>query len=71
MNKLEGNIVLIESSAWMSIVDVKVRGDIFSAILLDVPAKLPVFKKRSACRYFIRGNRSVGSQKPVGRNQFA
>ena len=37
MNKLAGRIVFIESSAQMSIVDVKIKGDIFSAVLLDVP----------------------------------
>ena len=37
MNQLKGKIVHIESSDAMSIIDVEVKGDIFSAIVLDLP----------------------------------
>ena len=37
MNKLQGRIVHIESSQAMSIVEIDVQGDIFSAILLETP----------------------------------
>ncbi len=38
MNKLQGNIVAVKSSASMSIVDVKAGADIFSAVVLETPA---------------------------------
>ncbi len=37
MNKLTGTIVHIESSEHMSMVDVDVKGDIFSSIVLETP----------------------------------
>ena len=37
MNKLKGKIVAIESSEAMSIVELDVKGDIFSAIVLETP----------------------------------
>jgi len=37
MNQLKGKIVHMESSDTMSLVDVEVKGDIFSAIVLDLP----------------------------------
>ena len=37
MNKLKGKIVSIETSKHMSMVDVEVKGEIFSAIVLETP----------------------------------
>lgn len=37
MNKLSGSISFIESSEHMSIVDIKVGSDVFSAIVLETP----------------------------------
>ncbi len=37
MNKLTGQIVFIESSESMSMIDVNVDGDVFSAIVLETP----------------------------------
>ena len=44
MNKLDGQIVRIESSEHMSLIDVKVREDIFSAIVLETPMSASYLK---------------------------
>ena len=44
MNKLDGQIVRIESSEHMSLIDVKVREDIFSAIVLETPVSASYLK---------------------------
>ena len=44
MNKLTGNIILIESSQHMSMVDVDVHGDVFSSIILETPSTAPYLK---------------------------
>ncbi|MBF0571066.1 MAG: TOBE domain-containing protein [Candidatus Omnitrophica bacterium] len=45
MNKLTGQVTLIESSEHMSIVDIDVDGDIFSAIVLETPASAAYLKQ--------------------------
>ena len=37
MNKLIGNIILVESSLHMSMVDIEIDGDVFSSIVLETP----------------------------------
>ena len=44
MNKVHGQIVRIESSEHMSLIDVKVREDIFSAIVLETPVSASYLK---------------------------
>ena len=44
MNRLIGNIVLIESSQHMSMVDIDVEGDIFSSIVLETPDRASYLK---------------------------
>ncbi len=44
MNKLQGTIVNIESSEQMSIVEVDVKGDIFSSIVLETPTTAAYLK---------------------------
>ncbi len=41
MNRLRGRIIAIESSGHLSLVDVAVRGDIFTALLAEAPAGAP------------------------------
>ncbi len=41
MNRLHGRITAIESSEHLSLVDVAVAGDTFTAILLETPASTP------------------------------
>jgi len=45
MNQLIGTIALVESSPSMSIVDVDVAGDVFSAIVLETPVTADYLKK--------------------------
>ena len=45
MNQLEGQIVRIESSQNISMVDINVQGDIFSAVVLETPQHSPLLKK--------------------------
>jgi molybdate transport system regulatory protein len=45
VNKLTGTIILVESSPHMSMVDVDVKGDIFSSIVLETPASAPYLKQ--------------------------
>ena len=47
MNKLNGKIVLIESSAHMSMVDIDVDGDVFSSIVLETPSSASYLKQGS------------------------
>jgi len=44
VNRLIGNIVLIESSQHMSMVDIDVEGDIFSSIVLETPDRASYLK---------------------------
>lgn len=44
MNKLTGKIIAVESSLHMSMVDIDVDGDIFSAIVLETPATASYLK---------------------------
>ena len=47
MNKLKGSIVGIQSSADMSMVEVDVAGDVFAALVLEIPAGAPYLKPGS------------------------
>jgi molybdate transport system regulatory protein len=44
VNRLQGTIVAIDSNHYMSLVDVKVGGDIFVATLLETPASADYLK---------------------------
>ncbi len=44
MNKLKGTIVDVQSSPEISIVEVDVSGDVFSAIVLETPTSAPYLK---------------------------
>jgi molybdopterin-binding protein len=45
VNKLTGKIILIESSQHMSMVDIDVKGEVFSSIVLETPASAAYLKK--------------------------
>lgn len=45
MNKLDGKIVLIETSPHMSMVDIDVSGDVFSSIVLETPSTAAYLKE--------------------------
>jgi len=44
MNKLRGRIITIESNDHVSLVDVEVRGDMFTATLLETPEDAPYLR---------------------------
>ena len=48
MNKLSGKIIQIESSQHLSIVDIDVGGDIFSAVVLETPKTADYLKEGNA-----------------------
>lgn len=48
MNKLRGHITRIESNDHVSLVDVEVNGDIFTATLLETPDDAPYLKVGNA-----------------------
>ena len=54
MNKLTGKIVLIESSAHMSMVDIDADGDILSSIVLETPTSAPYLKKGNSVNLLIK-----------------
>jgi len=45
VNKLDGKIVLIETSPHMSMVDIDVSGDVFSSIVLETPSTAAYLKE--------------------------
>jgi molybdate transport system regulatory protein len=61
VNKLTGQIVLVESSEHMSMVDIDVDGDVFSSIVLETPDTASYLKKDSrVCLLFKETEVSIG-----------
>jgi molybdate transport system regulatory protein len=54
VNKLIGNVILVESSPYMSMVDIDVGGDVFSSIVLETPSTASYLKQNSSIVLFFK-----------------
>lgn len=54
MNDLRGRIAAVETNGFVSLVDVEVGGDLFTAILLETPASAPYLALGSAVRVLFK-----------------
>ena len=58
MNKLQGKIMNIESSEHISIVDIDVKGDLFSTVIIETPETAD-YLRIGEDGYFIRIGRCL------------
>ncbi len=54
MNDLRGRIAAVETNGFVSLVDVEVGGDLFTAILLETPASAPYLALGRAVRVLFK-----------------